>query len=187
MANFVTIVARGENIVIYLSTDMVPRFLIKRRGHRERGNRYISFSSHLAPRPSPPPTPARSQPARLTRHTCCPAFLVTATVPQGAPSRRCTLAASSQTSSSAERRPAHPGELVRLAHRYRHIVGRSRSLRPPGKRCRLVSLIFALFSPWAGAKKCREAARQQAETGGKFPQCIPTTRDESAVRAADTH
>ena len=143
-----------------------------------------------------PPTPIseviagheqRSQPARLTRHTCCPAFLVTATVPRGAPSRRCTLAASSQTRSSAERRPAHPGELVRLAHRYRHIVGRPPSLRPLGKRCRLVSLIFALFSPWAGAKKCREAACQQAETGGKSPQCILTTRDESAVRASVTH
>ena len=97
------------------------------------------------------------------------------------------LAASSQTSSSAERRPAHPGELVRLAHHYRHIVGRPPSLRPLGKRCRLVSLIFALFSPWAGAKKCREAARQQAETGGKSPQCILTTRDESAVRASVTH
>ena len=129
----------------------------------------------------------RWQPARLTRRTCRPIFLVTATVPRGAPSRRCTLAASSQTSSSAERRPAHPDELVWLAHCYRCIVGRPPSLRPPGKRCGLVSLIFCLFSPWAGAKKCREAAHQQAETGGKFPQCIPTTRDESAVRAADTH
>ena len=101
-----------------------------------------------------PPTPIsgviagyeqRSQPARLTRHTCCPAFLVTATVPRGAPSRRCTLAASSQTSSSAERSPAHTGELVRLAHHYRHIVGPPPSLRPLGKRCRLVSLIFCPF------------------------------------------
>ena len=35
--HFVTIVARGENIVIHLSTDMGPRFLIKRRGDTEKG------------------------------------------------------------------------------------------------------------------------------------------------------
>ena len=101
-----------------------------------------------------PPTPIseviagheqRSQSARLTRRTCRPIFLVTATVPRGASSRRCTLAASSQTSSSAERRPAHPDELVWLAHCYRCIVGRPPSLRPPGKRCGLVSLIFCPF------------------------------------------
>ena len=86
-----------------------------------------------------------SQPTRLTRRTCRPIFLVTATVPRGASSRRCTLAASSQTSSSAERRPAHPDELVWLAHCYRYIVGRPPSLRPPGKRCGLVSLIFCPF------------------------------------------
>lgn len=89
--------------------------------------------------------PGQCQPARLTRRTCRPAFLGTATVPRGAPSRRCGPAASPQTISSAERRPAHPGKLVRLAHRYRHIVGRPPSPRPPGKRCRLVSLIFCLF------------------------------------------
>ena len=33
--HFVTIVARGENIVIHLSTDMGPRILIKRRGQRK--------------------------------------------------------------------------------------------------------------------------------------------------------
>ena len=35
MANFATIVARGENVAIYLSTDMGPRILIKRRGQRK--------------------------------------------------------------------------------------------------------------------------------------------------------
>ena len=35
MANFATIVARGENSVIHLSTDMGPRILIKRRGQRK--------------------------------------------------------------------------------------------------------------------------------------------------------
>ena len=173
MANFATIVARGENVVIYLSTDMGPRFFNKTEGTQRKGKpvHFFFFTLGAAAVSAPdsralpagnavraprfvPPTPIseviagheqRCQPARLTRHTCCPAFLVTATVPQGAPSRRCTLAASSQTSSSAERRPAHPGELVRLAHRYRHIVGRPPSLRPLGKRCRLVSLIFCPF------------------------------------------
>ena len=151
---------------------MGPRFLIN-GGERERGKPVHFFlftvcaaavsdpisralpagSAPGAPRfAAPIPVfeviaghPERSQPARLTRRTCRPAFLGTATVPRGAPSRRCTLAASPQTISSAERRPAHPGELVRLAHRYRHIVGRPPSPRPPGKRCRLVSLIFCLF------------------------------------------
>ena len=169
MANFATIVARGENIVIHLSTDMGPRFLIQRRGDTEKGETGTFLFLHtwrrgrLRPR-LPRATswqrcscpPFRAPDAHL-RGDCrvrtavpacathpahlCPAFLVTATVPQGAPSRRCTLAASSQTRSSAERRPAHPGELVRLAHGYRRLP----SLRPLGKRCRLVSLIFCPF------------------------------------------
>ena len=151
---------------------MGPRFLLKRGGER-KGERYIFFLFTVGPpavsapisRALPagnavraprfaPPTPVfeviagheqRGKPGETVVRATPPPSPRTSTVPRGAPSRRCGPAASPQTISSAERRPAHPGELVRLAHRYRHIVGRPPSLRPLGKRCRLVSLIFCPF------------------------------------------
>ena len=151
---------------------MGPRFYLNGGGER-KGERYIFFLFTVGPpavsAPSPcalqacravrahhfaPPMPVseviaghgqRGKPGEIVVRATPPPSPRTSTVPRGAPSRRCGPAASPQTISSAERRPAHPGELVRLAHRYRHIVGRPPSPRPPGKRCRLVSLIFCLF------------------------------------------
>jgi len=165
-------VARGENIVTDLSTVMGPPFYLNGGGER-KGERYIFFLFTVGPpavsTPSPRALPAcravgahhfvpltpvsdviaghqqRGKPGEIVVRATPPPSPRTSTVPRGAPSRRCGPAASPQTISSAERRPAHPGELVRLAHRYRHIVGRPPSPRPPGKRCRLVSLIFCLF------------------------------------------
>ena len=70
MANFVTIVARGENIVIDLSTDMGPRFLIKRRGQRkgETGT-FIFLHSTRRGRLHPLPPRATSLP-----RCWCPPF-----------------------------------------------------------------------------------------------------------------
>ena len=151
---------------------MGPRFLIN-GGERERGKpvHFFLFTVRAAAVSAPSPCalqacrapgaprfaaltpvfeviaghPEHGKPGETVVRATPPPSPRTSTVPRGAASRRCGPAASPQTISSAERRPAHPGELVRLAHRYRHIVGRPPSPRPPGKRCRLVSLIFCLF------------------------------------------
>ena len=125
--------------------------LIKRGGGREKGETgtFLFFSQlaywrlhPLPPRATSWPRcwcpPFRAPDARLrrdcraptARQACAthPAHLLPCLFGDGNGATRgslegCTLAASSQTSSSAERSPAHTGELVRLAHRYRYIVG----------------------------------------------------------------
>ena len=70
MANFVTIVARGQNITIALSTDMGPRFLIN-GGERERGKPVHFLFLHSTRRGRLRPLPLR---ATSWQRCPCPPF-----------------------------------------------------------------------------------------------------------------
>jgi len=192
--------ARGENIGIDLSTDMGPRFFNKTEGREKGGNRYISFSSHYAPRPASPPPPCTIPGARAasTPHFAspiprCVAFLgycqrgqlgeTTVLAPPHS-ILWCEIYSNCRAAAQGEARQGHRRTRPQRRHALLrgerpcarlgidHIVGRPSTPGPPGKRCRLVWPIFYPFSFSSRCLKVQESVPSSSRDERKISPSV---------------